>query len=666
MTPTSARATKGLGAADGFRVVQRVILPMESDSDSLPLYVEAGEARAAVTKTDLESLRKGVPVERPQPTEPVRAQDIRGRFSMGVRAGRRVSFGTYFNAFPASYWRRWTVVRSVRLTAQVEGSGNLTVYRSNAKGAQQRIESFHVEGKETVTVDLPLDRFGDGGWYWFDLIGATEPIVLEAAHWSVDAEAPRQGRTSLGITTFNRPDFCLENMRTIADSDDVRAVLDELIVVDQGTQKVRDQEGFAEVAAALGDQLRIVEQGNIGGSGGFSRAMHETVTADRSDYVVLLDDDIVMEPESILRLVTFADFTRVPTLVGGHMFDMYNRSVLHTFGEIVEPWRIQPGVPHADMVNGHDFRESGLRSTRWLHRRVDVDYNGWWMCLIPTQVIRELGLALPVFIKWDDAEYGLRARAHGYPTVSLPGAAVWHVSWGDKDDLVGWQSYFHERNRLVMALLYSVFERGGRVLRESTYMDIKHLISMQYYTERGRIMAMKDVLAGPDSLHPVLGTKLPEIRRMTSEFSDAQYEADPDAFPSPAPVRPRTRGRGVQMPSRLMLAPWAAKTVVRQIAKPVDSRTLERPEAVVPHQDARWWRLSQYDSAIVSNAEGTGASWHRRDPRAVRTMLAEAVRLHAELYARWNDLRDTYRDALPRITSFEAWEKTFAENTPSS
>src|SRR5690606_37016349 len=258
--------------------------------------------------------------------------------------------------------------------------------------------------------------------------------------------------------------------------------------------------------------------------------------------VILLDDDIVLEPESVVRLVTFADFTRVPTLVGGHMFDMYNRSVLHTFGEIVEPWRIQPGLPHPDMENGHDFRESGLRATSWLHRRVDVDYNGWWMCLIPTEVIRTIGLSLPVVIKWDGAEYGLRARAHGFPTVSLPGAAVWHVSWGDKDDLVGWQSYFHERNRLITALLYSLYERGGRVLRESTYMDVKHLISMQYYTERGRILAMRDVLAGPGGLHDMIGTKLPEIRQLTSEFTDAQFKPDLDAFPAPGAAKPRNKG----------------------------------------------------------------------------------------------------------------------------
>ncbi len=50
----------------------------------------------------------------------------------------------------------------------------------------------------------------------------------------------------------------------------------------------------------------------------------------------------------------------------------------------------------------------------------------------------------------------------------------------------------------------------------------------------------------------------------------------------------------------------------------------------------------------------------------MRTMLTEAVKLHAELFARWGDLRTAYRDALPRITSVEAWERTFSDNPPSS
>ncbi len=68
--------------------------------------------------------------------------------------------------------------------------------------------------------------------------------------------------------------------------------------------------------------------------------------------------------------------------------------------------------------------------------RLDADYNGWWMCLIPTSILREIGLSLPAFIKWDDAEFCVRARDAGYPTVSVPGVALWHVSWLGKDDSI--------------------------------------------------------------------------------------------------------------------------------------------------------------------------------------------------------------------------------------
>ncbi len=69
--------------------------------------------------------------------------------------------------------------------------------------------------------------------------------------------------------------------------------------------------------------------------------MAETLDAGRSDYVLLLDDDVVVEPEGMLRAVTFADLARTPTIVGGHMFDLFDRSVLHAFGEA---WRRSAGA----------------------------------------------------------------------------------------------------------------------------------------------------------------------------------------------------------------------------------------------------------------------------------------------------------------------------------
>ena len=287
------------------------------------------------------------------------------------------------------------------------------------------------------------------------------------------------------------------------------------------------------------------------------------------------------------------------------MFDLYNRTALHTMGEVVNPWRFQPDKPVAEQITGYDLAVTNLRSTPWMHRRIDADYNGWWMDLIPASVIKEIGLSLPVFIKWDDVEFGLRAKAAGYPTVSLPGAAVWHISWGDKDDLVGWQAYFHERNRVIAALLHSPYERGGRLVRESNYMDVKHLISMQYYTEAGRLMALNDILAGPDQLHDIQPERIKQIRGMAGDYTDAVFKPRVDDFPGARTTKPPRRGRGFEQPSVSRLIPWALKTLVKQVGLPVEPENKDRPQAIIAHQDNKWWRMSRYDSAVVSNADGT-------------------------------------------------------------
>ncbi|MBT2531857.1 glycosyltransferase [Arthrobacter sp. ISL-48] len=631
--------------------------------DTVPLYMDMGTATGIQLPTVGD--RDGKPSKAQafsSPTKEAHVEDFLSRRSTSVRSGERVSFGSYFNAFPASYWRRWTTVESIRLHVRTQGTGSVIVYKSNARGSLQRVDTRRVEGISENFFELSLAPFGDGGWYWFDLVASSEPLVMLDAEWQGPAVDTHPGAVTLQITTLNKTDFCLNNLRLLAENVEALEHVQEILIVDQGSQKVSDAAGYEEVRDSLNGKLRIINQSNLGGSGGFARGMFEAVE-NGSDYVLLMDDDVVVEPESIIRLLTFADRCKTPTIVGGHMFDLYNRTVLHTFGEVVNPYRFQPSLPNDEMILGHDFMSSNLRQTSWLHRRCDVDYNGWWMCLVPTQVIREIGLSLPLFIKWDDSEYGLRAKAHGFPTVSLPGSAVWHVSWIDKDDLVGWQAYFHARNRAIVALLHSPYEYGGGVVKESQQHDVKHLVSMQYATAHGRRWALEDVLSGPEGLRDLLPSKLPEIRKMMAGYSDSVFHADPDDFPAPKMDKPPRRGHGISKPSAMSLVPWAAKTVIRQLASPVSGSSAERPQATVAHQDNRWWRMAQYDSAVVSNAEGTGASWYRRDPKKLRGMLAGSARLHSALLKDWPALSQRYKAALNDLTSIESWRKTFEQHT---
>ncbi len=654
-----------------FRVVQRTIMRPDQELDIRPLYV-SGLSSFGGSST---SGPAGVSPDDDK-AEPV-GEDDKSRGSVESMSGfgkvtdegavvfpeRRLTFATYFNAFPASYWRRWTDFASVRLQVTVRGEGTLSVYRSTAKGHVQRAESeyFDTDQAQTMVFDLPLKPFIDGGWYWFDVeAGDREAVVLQGV-WGFETDKLAAGKVSIGITTFNRPDFCVDQLEALGHEPEVLDLLDVIYVVDQGTQKVKDDPRYADAAARLGPKLRVIEQGNLGGSGGFSRAMDESVSKGDADYVLLLDDDVVCEPEGILRAVAFGDLAKNPTIVGGQMFSLYDRSVMHAYGETVDRyrwfWGAAPNTKH-----GHNFAFQTLRETNWLHRRVDVDYNGWWMCLIPTKVIREIGLSLPMFIKWDDAEFGLRAAEAGYPTVTMPGVAVWHVPWHEKDDTIDWQAYFHRRNRIVAALLHSPYERGGKLVRESFETQVRHLLSMQYSPAEMGLLAIEDILEGPQRMHRDVLERLPELRELRKGYDDSRSQPDLDSYPAARRKKPPRKGKDSSAPiGPVGKLKTVAKGAIKQVLPPSELAK-KYPEVNVPHVDLKWWKLMQFDSALVSSADGTSASWYKRDPKLAKDLMQRSVAIHARLAKEWPRLAEEYRKALPELVSPETWQDTFDQS----
>ncbi|HWM03163.1 MAG TPA: glycosyltransferase, partial [Actinophytocola sp.] len=416
---------------DVNRVLHRVIMPRESDPlDVRPLYLDEPDGTHC---------------------------QVVARRDVVVPASSRVSFASYFNAFPASYWRRWTTVGDVTLRLNVRGAGRVELYRSKPNGdiAHLRGTAVHAEDDwQTLEFRVGLAPFEDGGWLWFDVFTEQHTLEVADAVWLADEPLPAK-KVAVGITTFNRVDDCVKSLLALGEDPAVLDIVSKVYVADQGTRKIREHEKFADAQEALGGRLEVIEQANLGGAGGFTRALYESVDHNQPgfvDQILLMDDDIALEPDSVLRSNAFARAAKKPVIVGSNMLNLQARSRLHTNGEIVDlasfVWRRAPGA-----VWDHDFGTHSLRETRALHRRIDSTYNGWWMCLFPREVVEHNGLPLPLFIKCDDAEYSLRALANGVPTVSLPGSAVWHEPWTDKNDTKDWTVYFHLRNRLVLAAL---------------------------------------------------------------------------------------------------------------------------------------------------------------------------------------------------------------------
>lgn len=455
----------------------------------------------------------------------------------------------------------------------------------------------------------------------------------------------------------------------------VDAAIDAIIMPDQGNRHPADESGYKEVVAHFGERFHEFRQGNLGGSGGYSRIMYEAVGdgpagAAESPYILYMDDDIAIEPDSVLRAVQVARYAKSPIIVGGQMLNLQDRSELRSMGEVVNPGDFMwSPAPHSHY--DHDFaelplsyrgtpatqRDPGARDSRDLHRRIDVDYNGWWMCMFPRVVAEQIGQPLPLFIKWDDTEYSLRAGKAGFPTATWPGVAIWHMSWGDKDDAIDWQAYFHLRNRLIVAALNHDGPVDGIIasMRKSTF---KHLMCLEYSTLAIQIESMKDFLAGPGQLFDVLESSLPRINAIRKTYSDARVIPSAADLPRPsgAPGVP-TAEIGGRL-AKIKKLGWLAKGLKHSLSK-ADPIHHEVPQANLAPAEARWFSLSRLDGATVTTAGNNGVVYRKRDRAKAKELLDETLRLQKEVAERFDEMRAVYRAAQPELTSRKAWGEIF-------
>ncbi|MFF2553424.1 glycosyltransferase [Nocardia sp. NPDC058058] len=630
-------------------LLQRIILPRPGEPlDVRKLYLE---------ESDTNAKRAHAPT----------------RTSLSIGAESEVSFCTYFNAVPASYWRRWSILDSVVLRLELSGHGRVDVYRSKADGSRIHVQGsefgvdpgqnhagmtdadFGAHGTGAVEFEVDLGPFEDGGWIWFD-ITTDSAVEVRSGGWYAPIEAPGEGSIAVGMPTFNRPTDAVKTIAALGNDPLVLEKIKAVIIPDQGNRKVVDEPGFAEAALPLGDRLAIHNQPNLGGSGGYSRVMYEALKTTDAEFIVYMDDDIEIEPDSILRALAFSRFAKSPILTGGQMLNLQERSHLHVMGEIVDRsifmWTAAPNVEY-----DHDFSKNPLSdrdNSKLLHRRIDVDFNGWWTCVIPRQVAEELGQPLPLFLKWDDAEYGLRARDHGYPTVTLPGAAVWHMAWSDKDDAIDWQAYFHLRNRLVVASLH--LPNDGRPMVINTIKaTLKHLLCLEYSTVAIQNEAIRDYLAGPDKLFELLPTALGKVHAMRKEYPDAVVVSSSTELPMASRAEVGAVGEPGNPLAKIVRL---GKGVVHNFRR-ANTAHHETPQLNVPTLDARWFLLSQVDGVTVTTADGRGVVYRKRDPRKAAELFKEAMRLRKELAERFPEVREQYRAAHSHLTSKSAWENTF-------
>ncbi|MGI9003962.1 MAG: glycosyltransferase, partial [Pseudonocardia sp.] len=249
----------------------------------------------------------------------------RERTQVALAPNSRVSTNTYFGRFHATYWQRWTAVTTVEIDAVVTGTGRVRVMASDTNKVWRIVAAQDVRNADAPLLRLvtPIDRFVDGGGIWLEITTETGELTVSDVRWTVASLRPMP-RTDVVICTFNRVEDCLNTLQALADDPEPLKKIGIVYVVDQGSDPLESRSRFAEVATALGGQLRYLRQPNLGGAGGFTRGLFEATAGEPDTHsdVRFRDDDVALEPEILIRLTAFAASTAHPTIVGGQMLNL--------------------------------------------------------------------------------------------------------------------------------------------------------------------------------------------------------------------------------------------------------------------------------------------------------------------------------------------------------
>ena len=584
---------------------------------------------------------QSAPLDRPVPLRPLYwrvldqaapgapAPEIDAEGCLRIPPGLRVSFDTYFGAVFEYHWRMYTGLRSLGLRLDLDGAGRVRIWRRVPDCADELLHDQVVTGPAEITLDAIPAHFRQAGLVWFDIAAAGEAVQLRAAQWLTRDSLFVPVGLGVAICTFDRPAPLAAVLEGIAGN---AGGVARVIVVNQGRRDLWAAPPIARAAARLGPRLRGVDQANFGGAGGFGRGIIEALDDPAVTHVCLLDDDVMLEPDCLLRMASFFALADRDVAVGGHMLDLVQPTTLYEAGATIRPdWTLRPHHHHVDLTEPGALET--LLDTNAIH------YNGWWMFGFPKRLVASLGMPLPCFLRGDDVEFGLRLHRAGVFTVPLPGVAIWHEPFYLK--LGGWQLYYETRNALLCAALHEDFSPGGVALRMIKRLLVQAL-TYRYYSTALIIRAIEDVLDGPGFLQGDPGPRHASLSALRAAHAQAWTPREQVLMPARVAGAPRWRIGFV-----LRLGVRIAHDWLRPEAADAAPRAMEVRDHV-------WFRVAD-DALAVDTHWDAMLPTYRRDRATFRALFHAGARAVFRLYRDAPGLRGRMRQASAEAATVSAW-----------
>lgn len=422
-----------------------------------------------------------------------------------------LSFDTYFNCFSYKKYTENTIITELGIALTLKGQFTIKLIKINADTSKKDIIDtldFSSDKEDTVKLFAKLNGFTDEGFIYIELTSHKDNSAFVKGEYFTDTEPINKAKIALVFCTYKREEFLFHNIDNInnylKDNPDITKNF-EVLVIDNGNTITKDKaNGFL-----------LFPNKNLGGSGGFTRGIIEVNKKDFTHFL-LMDDDIKIDCNVLRKTYSILRYAKdtAKLAIGGAMLELDNPSIQYEMGGKSIGLRLYSLKTNIDLTT--------IDALLINEREEFFNYNAWWYMCMPISVVKEKGLPLPLFIKGDDVEYGLRFDGN---ILLVNGIGVWHESFDNKQNAV--LEYYIVRNEMIVTALYfpntGIIANMKKLYRAMGYRLLHH----KYYEIKLIVKAVNDFLKGPFLLSEIdaesLHKKLLADNKKRPIILDGQY-----------------------------------------------------------------------------------------------------------------------------------------------
>lgn len=583
--------------------------------------------------------------------------------SVLMSRGMEYDFSTFFGSFSYKKWILYTDIDNAHLCVNINGRGSIVIYgfkyQNEFHVAMRRLlreinfdnteydSAGNPMSHEGGSIDVDITEFSD-----YDVIGfavnCRENCLYNDAYWytNINENKIRDVELSLCITTFKKEDYILKNIEqfnTLMSSDEPIADHLQIHIVDNGRT--------LDVNCGNNPRIRIHPNKNVGGAGGFARGMIESLRASSNGlveptHILVMDDDISVLPEAFIRtynLLRIVNNKYREAFVSGAMMAMQTpNEQFEDIGHITKNGWYETIKRHYNMFEINDVCENESILPTNQHQ-----YAAFWFCCFPIEEIQRNGLPLPLFIRGDDAEFGLRDPERRF--ITMNGICVWHDAFGQSKFRANLECYMSVRNSLIIQTVSPSYEGSDTTF---FYTLAKEHIEREfrkfaYNNVELVLQAIEDYLAGPEYLMNMdaeakmkstaaMNTPSVDLGDFVGVDMDDLWEDKPRSFFS-----------------------RAVMYVTRNCQRLFPNALLHKDSIGVPN-DFLWSPLNRVfkrTRIVMLNEDRKTGVIRRRDDERFKELFARWKRAKKAFKVRKAEVAEKWREAYPKMMSIEFWEK---------